>query len=81
MARDCRSVLANHEAALTFRDRMRGAVLAVAIVDLPEHHERSEMFELTASNRGAMIRNFDSADEAARWLASLETPRGSPNAR
>jgi hypothetical protein len=62
------SVLENHVAAATFRGRMGTAVSAVAIVDLATHDENSDMFEITATNRGATVRFFVEDQAAAAWL-------------
>jgi len=70
------SLLANHEAARTLRERLGAAVLAVAIVDLPQYREESEMFELTSTNRGAILRVFECVDEAAGWLAGIAAAAG-----
>jgi hypothetical protein len=62
------SALENHVAATTFRDRMGAAVSVVAIVDVAIHDANSEMFELTATNRGARVRFFLDDRAAAAWL-------------
>ena len=63
------SVLENHLAASTYGRRIPSIVRRVAILDLPEHHERSEMFELTAGNRGARVRFFDCETAAEAWIS------------
>ncbi len=62
------TVLENYMAASTFRRRVPPSVGRVAIVDLPEHQARSEMFELTAWNRGVRVRFFDCESAAEDWL-------------
>ena len=39
-----------------------------AIVDLPEHRERSDFFETAARNRGFNLRIFTAVDSAVEWL-------------
>lgn len=58
----------NHNAAKTFRERM-GSVSSVAIVELPQYRDRSEMFQLTAGNRDANVRFFNEESAAAQWLS------------
>lgn len=69
------SILENHEAAKSFRQRMPLSLRRIAIIDLPEHAARSEMYEVTAQNRGARLRFFDSVTLAQEWLRS-ERDRG-----
>jgi hypothetical protein len=69
------SVLENHVAAATFRERMGVAVSAVAIVDLATHDGNSDMFALTATNCGALVRFFVEDQAAAAWLRRLAAIR------
>lgn len=64
------SMVENHEAARTFQQRMPDSLLRIAIVELPEFGARSEMYEVTARNRGANIRFFGSVTDAEEWLQS-----------
>lgn len=63
------SVVENHLAATTYGQRLPSIVRRVAILDLPEHQQQSEIFELTARNRGASVRFFDREADAAAWLS------------
>lgn len=58
----------NHIAAKTFQERMGADIRAVAIVDTEEYMEKSEMFEITALNRGAEVKFFLGYEEAKKWL-------------
>lgn len=58
----------NHIAAITIQDRIGPYVRAIAIIDTLENRERSEMYELTAVNRGATVKFFEDCESAASWL-------------
>jgi hypothetical protein len=65
------SVYQNHEAAKTLFERMRGTSLRrIAVVDRVEHQERSEMYEMTAQNRGMSIQFFPDLTSAQQWIRS-----------
>lgn len=58
----------NFAAARTYRQRMGTYIIAIAIVDSSTFQENSELFELTAVNRGARVKFFTSTAEAENWL-------------
>ncbi len=58
----------NHNAAKTFKERM-GPVSSVAIVELEQYRDGSEMFQLTASNRDVNVRFFNEKSTAVQWLS------------
>lgn len=62
------SFLQNFVAASTYRQRMGSYIGAIAIVDSKKHKKNSEVFELTAVNRGARLKFFTSTIEAENWL-------------
>lgn len=61
----------NHVAATTFGSRMGIDIRAIAIVDTENFAEKSEMYELTAINRGARVRFFEDYENAQQWLAGI----------
>jgi len=70
------SMIENHYAAMSFRERMGEGIRAVAIVDSQTHRDKSEIYELTSVNRGAVVKFFESTDDAARWLSDFPTEPG-----
>jgi len=58
----------NHNAAKTFKERMGPSVRAIAIIDYKKYKEKSEMFELTATNRKANVQFFVEQEEAKKWI-------------
>lgn len=64
------SVMENHEAAKSFHRRMPRSLAAIAVVDSPEHKAQSNMFELTAVNRGINLKFFETVDDAQSWLGT-----------
>jgi hypothetical protein len=62
------SLAENHMAARGFRQRMPPSVKRIAIVDHRDHASGSEMYELTAQNRGVDVRFFTNVAEARGWL-------------
>lgn len=62
------SYLENFVAATSFRERMGSYIEAMAIVDAEEQKENSELFEITATSKGARLKFFTSTIEAEKWL-------------
>ena len=65
------SAIENHIAAKSYRERMGPAIEAIAIVDSTEFKDKSNMFEITATNRGATVKFFEEIEDAETWLDSL----------
>jgi len=64
----------NHNAAKTFKDRMGPSIRAIAIIDYEKYTEKSEMFQLTATNRDANVRFFVTEKQAENWISVDRKP-------
>ena len=58
----------NHNAAKTFKERMGPNIRAIAIIEYEKYKEKSEMFQLTATNREANVQFFVEEAEAEQWI-------------